>query len=75
MFVLSDAHVFNSNLVNIALFGYVRFDGLVTQQNPISAEDVGIGTPTGATASGSNLPFTTVSGLCSEMVELRMTGR
>jgi Carboxypeptidase regulatory-like domain/TonB dependent receptor len=62
MFVLADTHVFNSNLVNIARFGYVRFDGLVTQQNPISAEDVGIGTPTGATVSSSNLPFTTVGG-------------
>ena len=27
MFVLADTHVFNSNLVNIARFGYMRFDG------------------------------------------------
>ena len=36
MFVLADTHVFNSNLVNIARFGYMRFDGVVTQENPIS---------------------------------------
>ena len=29
MFVLADTHVFNSNLVNIARFGYMRFDGAV----------------------------------------------
>jgi len=58
MFVLADTHVFNASLVNIARFGYVRFDGLVDQGNPISAQQVGIGTPTG-TADG-NLPFITV---------------
>ncbi len=61
-FVLADTHVFNAGLVNVARFGYIRFDGLVTQQNPISAQAVGIGTPTGVSGTGSNLPFTTVGG-------------
>ena len=60
MFVLADTQVFNSSLVNIARFGYLRFDGLVNQQNPISAQQVGVGTPTGA-AEG-NLPFISVGG-------------
>ena len=47
MFVLADTHIFSPNLVNIARFGYMRFDGLVTQENPLSAQAVGIGTPTG----------------------------
>jgi hypothetical protein len=62
MFVLSDTHVFNSNLVNIARFGYMRFDGLVNQSNPISAQDVGIGTPTGETGAGFHLPAMSVGG-------------
>ena len=36
MFVLSDTHVVNSNLVNIARFGLLRFDGLSAVQNPLS---------------------------------------
>ena len=62
MFVLADTHVFNSNLVNIARFGYMRFDGLVNQANPISAQEVGIGTPTGETGAGFNIPALTVGG-------------
>jgi len=33
MYVLADTHIFSPNLVNIARFGYIRFDGLVTQEN------------------------------------------
>ncbi len=47
MFVLSDSHVFNSNLVNIARFGFMRFDGLASQAQPISAASVGMATPSG----------------------------
>src|SRR5260370_13984908 len=43
MFVLSDTHVFNSNLVNVARFGYVRFDGSSTGQNPVTAAAIGEG--------------------------------
>jgi hypothetical protein len=47
MFVLADTHVFNSNLINVARFGYMRFDGLSSVANPIQASALGIGTPTG----------------------------
>ena len=48
MFVLADTHVFNSNLINVARFGFIRFDGLSAVLNPIQASDLGISTPTGA---------------------------
>ena len=47
MFVLSDTHTFQSNLVNVARFGYMRFNGLQTGVNAISAADVGMATPSG----------------------------
>ena len=56
MFVLSDTHAFDSSLVNVARFGYIRFDGLASVENPISAQQVGVGTPTGATGSELNMP-------------------
>lgn len=61
LFVLADTHVFNPNLINIARFGYTRFDGLVEQENPITAAFVGIGTPSGASGSGFHIPFTSVA--------------
>jgi hypothetical protein len=51
MFVLSDTHIFTSNLVNVARFGFMRFDGLSVTSQPINATDVGMATP-------SNLPET-----------------
>jgi len=63
MFVLADTHVFNANLVNIARFGYMRFDGISTIQNPLTAESVGEGTPTGLVGPASNLPALYVAGL------------
>ena len=59
MFVLSDTHVFNANLVNIARFGYMRYDGFSTVQNPLTAAAIGEGTPTGTT---TNAPGLTVGG-------------
>jgi hypothetical protein len=47
MFVLSDTHVFNLNLVNIARFGFMRFNGFQTGINPITAAEVGMATPSG----------------------------
>jgi hypothetical protein len=46
MFVLSDTHVFNSNLINVARFGFMRFDGSLFTVNPISGASVGMKTPT-----------------------------
>jgi Carboxypeptidase regulatory-like domain/TonB dependent receptor len=62
MFVLADTHVFNSDIVNIARFGYMRFDGLAAVQNPILAATVGIGTPTGPPDATSSIPSMTVGG-------------
>ena len=59
MFVMADTHVFNSRLVNIARFGYMRFDGLSSVENPIAASAVGIGTPTGV---GVNMPSLSIGG-------------
>jgi Carboxypeptidase regulatory-like domain/TonB-dependent Receptor Plug Domain/TonB dependent receptor len=47
MFVLSDTHTFQSDLVNVARFGYMRFNGLQTGVYSISAADVGMATPSG----------------------------
>jgi hypothetical protein len=47
MFVLSDAHVFRSNLINVARFGFMRFEGLGTIPQPLKAADVGMATPSG----------------------------
>ena len=47
MFVLADTHVFHSNLVNVARFGYMRFSGLAAVANPIQASALGTTTPTG----------------------------
>jgi hypothetical protein len=47
MFTLSDAQTFSSNLTNLARFGYMRFNGLQTQENPVNASQVGMTTPDG----------------------------
>jgi len=41
MFVLADTHIFNSRLVNIARFGYMRYDGLMASQSPLLASAIG----------------------------------
>jgi hypothetical protein len=63
MFVLSDTQSFSSNLVNIARFGYMRFDGLSRVLNPILASSIGQGTPTGVTSAASSAPGLTIDGL------------
>jgi Carboxypeptidase regulatory-like domain/TonB dependent receptor len=62
MFVLSDTHSLRSNLVNIARFGYVRFDGKSAVQNPLTAQAIGIGTPTGGVESTFDAPGVWVGG-------------
>ncbi|HEY1901946.1 MAG TPA: carboxypeptidase regulatory-like domain-containing protein [Terracidiphilus sp.] len=63
MFVLADTHIFKSNLVNIARFGYVRFDGLSASQSPLPASAIGEGTTTGVVDSTSPAPGLTIGGL------------
>ena len=47
MFVLSDTHTFTPSVVNVARFGYMRFDGYAVIAQPINAADVGMATPAG----------------------------
>jgi hypothetical protein len=56
MFVLADTHVFHPNLVNIGRFGYMRFDGLSSVQNPLTAQAVGMDTTTGAADTTAHMP-------------------
>ena len=63
MFVLADTHIFNSNLVNVARAGFIRFDGLSAVQNPLLAQAIGEGTPTGAADPAAVLPGLTIDGL------------
>ncbi|MGP8175616.1 MAG: TonB-dependent receptor domain-containing protein [Terracidiphilus sp.] len=60
MFVLADTHVFNANLINLARFGYIRFNGLAAVANPIQASDLGMSTPTGIAGVA---PGVSISGL------------
>ena len=60
MFVLADTHVFNSNLINVARFGYMRFNGLSSVAAPIQAAALGMSTPTGAAGVA---PGVSISGL------------
>jgi hypothetical protein len=63
MAVLSDTHVVNSNLVNVARLGYMRFDGISAVANPIAATDLGTQSPTGLSGVGIPAPGITVDGL------------
>ncbi len=47
MFVLADTHVFNPNLVNVARFGFIRFNGAEAASDPINGADIGMQTPPG----------------------------
>jgi Carboxypeptidase regulatory-like domain len=63
MLVLSDTHVFNPRLVNIARFGFMRFDGDSAVTNPVLAADLGTQSPTGASGAKIAAPGITVDGL------------
>lgn len=63
MLVLSDTHVFNSNLVNVARFGFMRFDGDSAVASPILASDLGTESPTGASGANIPAPGVTIDGL------------
>jgi len=60
MFVLADTHVIDSNLINVARFGFMRFNGLSAVMNPIMASDLGMSTPTGMAGVA---PGVSISGL------------
>jgi len=59
MFVLSDTEVFAPNLINVARLGFMRFNGLASQSQPINASDVGMATPSGL----PEIPGIAVNGL------------
>jgi Carboxypeptidase regulatory-like domain/TonB-dependent Receptor Plug Domain len=59
MFVLSDTHVFAPNLINVARFGFIRFDGSEASIDPITGPDVGMQTP----AALPGIPGIQVTGL------------
>jgi hypothetical protein len=63
MLVLADTHVFNSRLVNIARFGFMRFDGDSAVGNPVFTADLGTQSPTGASGAKIPAPGITIDGL------------
>ena len=63
MLVLSDTHVFNPRLVNVARFGFMRFDGNSSVENPILASDLGTQSPTGDSGANIPAPGITIDGL------------
>lgn len=63
MGVVSDTHVLNAAMVNIARFGYMRFAGISAVENPISTVDLGTQSPTGQAGTGIATPGITIDGL------------
>ena len=63
MLVLADTHVFNPRVVNVARFGFMRFDGDSAVENPILASDLGTQSPTGLTGAKVSAPGITIDGL------------
>lgn len=59
MFVLAHTHVFGPNLINVARFGFMRFNGNQSYNSAISAAEVGVTTPAGLPA----IPGIHISGL------------
>ena len=57
MLVLADTHVFTPQVVNIARFGYMRFDGISAVANPILAADLGTQSPTGESGGTDSRPW------------------
>lgn len=65
MFVLASTHTFTPTLINVARFGYMRFNGSVVVTNPISTTDIGIESPVGASGPAIAAPAIALDGLFS----------
>ena len=63
IFALADTHVFNPNLINVARFGYMRYDGLSASRSPLLASAIGEGTTTGQVGPTSPAPGLSIGGL------------
>jgi hypothetical protein len=63
MAVLSDTYILSSKMVNIARFGFMRFDGVSAVENPISTADLGTQSPTGQSGTAIPAPGITIDGL------------
>jgi hypothetical protein len=63
MAVLSDTQVLSSRTVNIARFGFMRFDGVSAVENPISTADLGTQSPMGLSGPTIPAPGITIDGL------------
>ena len=63
MLVLADTHAFNSNVVNVARAGFMRFDGTSVVSNPISPSDLGTESPIGTSGGEVAAPGITIDGL------------
>jgi len=63
MLVLGYSRVFNSNLVNLARFGYTRFNGISSVASPISSADLGTQSPVGTSGRDVPMPSITIDGL------------
>lgn len=61
MFVLSDTHTLRPSLLNVARFGFIRFDGLSSVESPLTAASIGQATPTGAISGTA--PAITIGGV------------
>jgi hypothetical protein len=62
LFVVANTQTFRTDLVNVARLAFTRYDGLAKAQNPITAQQIGIGVPTGAPDAGTNMPSLSVGG-------------
>ena len=63
MAVVGHTHVFNSNFVNLARIGFMRFSGDAVTEEPLSASALGTTSPTGTAGPGVPIPDIVVGGL------------
>jgi hypothetical protein len=63
MAVLSDTHVANASLINVARLGYMRFAGVSAVEEPIGTADLGTQSPTGISGAGIPTPGISINGL------------